>query len=457
MKLFNFFSKQRKAKTNLSKSIYTNPIKQNTFSRLNVPRSTDNYFERIRIQARNLENDFPLIQGYLNTMVAQILGDEGLVLDIATPNTKLNKAIQNKWFKYELDIDFEDIEEQILRNLIRDGEVFIYCEIIKNKLHIKLLDSANFLAANTNYKDLFYSIKYKDESCEEIKSFIYTDPITRKTIEINSNNIIYVKNDKATFSHRGISEFVSVILNVTQCAELKEAELDRAQLQSKLTGFLKEKENPLADTLGDDEEIQLIREVDSGKMQFIPSNVDVEMIKEYNPVSLQQFLLSANQETAKALKVDYATYTGDMSQVNFSSIRQGALINIRNYKRLQKKLARKIHSVIFTKWLEIEYLNEQISLKDYELIKANFSFKGQGYESIDPTKDAQANDIQLKNGTKTYSEILREKGKELDTHLSEMQKEQELIKLIKERDLDKNTQNNTQNFTQNNTEKGEEE
>ena len=453
MKLFNFFSKQRKTKTNLSKSIYTNPIKQHQLARLNIKRSTDSDFERIRTQARNLEFMYPAIQGYLNTIVAQILGDEGLVLDVTTSNPKLNKIIQDRWFRYEFIANFEDLEEKALICLIRDGEVFIYHELRDNKLHIKLLDSDSFLAAHLDYKTLFYSIRYTDESCEEIKSFIYTDPITRKTFDINASNIIYVKNDRANFSHRGISDFVSVITNVVQNAELKEAELDRAQLQSKLTGFIKERENPLADGFGDEEEIQLIKEVDSGKMHYIPRGFEVDMIKEYNPVAMQQFIASSNQEIAKALKVSYATYTGDMSQVNFSSIRQGALIDIRNYKRLQKKLARKIHSVIFTKWLELEYLNKQISINEYELIKENFSFKGQGFESIDPTKDATANDIQLKNGTKTYSEVLREKGKDLETHLSEMQKEKELIELIKERDL--NTQNNIQEITEN--KKGEEE
>ena len=74
-----------------------------------------------------------------------------------------------------------------------------------------------------------------------------------------------------------------------------------------------------------------------------------------------------------------------------------------------------------------------IAPQQYQTILQNYTFKPQGWEYIDPYKEINANKIALESGQKSLSEILREKGKELDSHIAEMKKEEEIYKILQER------------------------
>lgn len=135
---------------------------------------------------------------------------------------------------------------------------------------------------------------------------------------------------------------------------------------------------------------------------------------------------------ARSLGVSYSTYTGDLSDVNYSSIRQGTIAERRGFKRIQNFIKRKFHNVIFKAWLECELLAGQIKPKDYILISENFNFKAQGWEYIDPVKEVNANKIAIQAGFKTISEVLREKGVELDDFMDELEKEKEIVSKLRE-------------------------
>ena len=147
---------------------------------------------------------------------------------------------------------------------------------------------------------------------------------------------------------------------------------------------------------------------------------------------MEAFITQTDREIAKGLGISYATLTGNLSDVNYSSIRHGGSEQRRQFRRMQNFIIRKLHNKIFERWLLNELKLGNINAREYELALENYSFKPQGWEYIDPYKETNANALALQTGQKTLSEILRSQGKELDTHIEELKKEKELQELLKE-------------------------
>lgn len=178
--------------------------------------------------------------------------------------------------------------------------------------------------------------------------------------------------------------------------------------------------------------IDLPENVETGTMRYLEAGIEPKFIDPHNPTNIEFFLKSTNQEVARSLGISYATLTGDLREVNYSSIRQGTTSERRGFKRVQNFLRRKMHNAIFKEWLKIELLMNRISPKEYGEILDHFSFKPQGWEYIDPNKEVSANAKAIECGFKTRIEVLREKGIEYDTYLDELEKEKQIVQKLQE-------------------------
>ncbi|BCZ17160.1 hypothetical protein NHP190003_04420 [Helicobacter sp. NHP19-003] len=122
------------------------------------------------------------------------------------------------------------------------------------------------------------------------------------------------------------------------------------------------------------------------------------------------------------------TLTGDLNEVNYSSIRHGASEQRRQFRGLQNFIIRHLHNKVFKAWLANEIKRGAFRVELFETILNNFAFKPQGWEYIDPFKEMNANKVALDTGQKTLSQILREQGREFDSHMQELKKEAKVLK-----------------------------
>ncbi|WP_260952724.1 phage portal protein [Campylobacter sp. RM16187] len=379
---------------------------------------------------------------------SEILGESGFVLDIATQNRKLNTAIQNAFFDWEQECclhgvyDFEDYEELVLNALYRDGEAFI--RIIRGQaLKIELIDADDI---DNDFNDEALNIKCGIQraskySLTPIRYYVKKDGNERLVIE--AKDIIHIKKPLIAKQTRGNSKLASAILDIHQKDKFKKAELNRARLGSEMTGFyLRKDDSPLGGAIPEFDEntgelienssVELPESVEVGTMRFLDDGIQPHFIDPHNPTNIEFYLKSTNQEVARSLGISYATLTGDLSSVNYSSIRQGTTAERRGFRRTQNFLRRKMHNTIFKEWLLIELLANKITPSEYALVLAHFSFKPQGWEYIDPSKEVAANSKAIDSGFKTRVEVLREKGIEYDTYLDELEKEKLIVAKLKE-------------------------
>nr|DAS13659.1 MAG TPA: portal protein [Caudoviricetes sp.] len=403
----------------------------------------------LRNQARSLSTAVSLASGFFDMLDSEILGESGFVIDVATQNRNLNTYIQTAFSEWENECclygvyDFEDYEELVLNALYRDGEAFIRLIRSANDLKIELIDAEEI---DNDYTDESGFIKCGIKragkySLTPTKYYIKKDDYTRLVIE--AKDIIHIRKPLIAKQVRGNSKLATAIFDMHQKDKFKKAELNRARLGSEMTGFYLRKDEGAIVGVGaefDDDTGELIENkapelpesVEVGKMRFLDEGITPQFIDPHNPTNIEFYLKSTNQEVARSLGVSYATLTGDLREVNYSSIRQGTTSERRGFRRIQNFLRRKFHNAIFKEWLLIELLNNRISVRDYDLVLRHFSFKPQGWEYIDPSKEVVANAKAIEAGFKTRIEVLREKGIEYDTYIDELEKEKQIVQKLQE-------------------------
>lgn len=164
------------------------------------------------------------------------------------------------------------------------------------------------------------------------------------------------------------------------------------------------------------------------------------------PDGLYSTLIKDQQrETAIGLGVSYAGLTGDLSEVNFSSMRAGTIEERDEYKILQNWLISDFVKKVYEQFIEIAYLKSEIKIGGFAVTnpvdeyKAAI-FRGRGWEWVDPQKDAKTNIDLINNNLKSLSETILEMGKDhnevLDNIARDKAKMKEMgIETITEKEL----------------------
>ena len=447
MRIFSFFKRQRqshKARQRFyaSPSLTPSTLERNELLSLLINHEADSHTRALRHQARSVASASPLVAGYFDTLDSEIFGDNGIILDLHSQDPSLNAKIESLFYSWreripDSHIDFWDIESLVLLYLKRDGEAFVYVNETPQGLSLKVIDPDNVDESIDNPdKNIYKGIEFDSN---HLPLFYYIEDKDQKTQKVPAKHIIHIFKRASIHQNRGVSPLAPVIYPVFQKDKFKSAELKRARLQSEITGFFMPSEDevvPSFDNGQDDDEAspKEIKEVaEVGKMTYIDKNLKPYFTESHNATNIEFFIKQTDREIAKALGISYSTLTGDLNEVNYSSIRHGASEQRRQFRGLQNFIIRNLHNKIFERWLMCEIKRGTIAPQQYAQVLQNYTFKPQGWEYIDPYKEINANKIALESGQKSLSEILREKGKELDSHIAEMKKEEEIYKILQER------------------------
>lgn len=424
------------------RSLNPKELYKNEFIKISQSTNPDSVYTRIRQQARGLSNSSALISSFFETMESEIYGDMGFVLDVNTGNDNLDKKIESLWTRWcnacdvEELFDFKDFEELALKHYLRDGECFIYICENKEGIKIQFIPPENIPNDFDNGDSIKKGIHLKGRT--PIEYFVLTDPNKRDFIKIPAQDIIHIKKTTLSTQIRGLSALSPVISMAVQKESYINAVLAKEHIGAEFTSVATEDNSDPLKTKDifnyNDEEMDKPREetriIEAGKLNIFDSNLKLQPLTPPPSTDMNTFLYSCDRDTAKGLGLSYATLTGDLQKANYSSTREGKTNERRMFRRLQQKIIRKFHNRVFRRWLENALLRGEI--KPYEFSKAlnNFSFKTQGWEYIDPIKEASAQALQLKSGMLTFPEFLRTKGKEFSTHIEEMQEAMPLIEIL---------------------------
>jgi lambda family phage portal protein len=151
-----------------------------------------------------------------------------------------------------------------------------------------------------------------------------------------------------------------------------------------------------------------------GSMEVLPEGIEPKVVDWQHPSqNYESFSLAALRGIAAGINCSYATLTGDLRGVNFSSIRQGILSERDGWSVLQGFTIERFCWPVFKSWLPMAILTGQIQLPPrmtYEDVFDHVLWTPRGWDWVDPNKDVQASITAIRSGLSTYQKECAKRG-----------------------------------------------
>jgi capsid protein len=142
------------------------------------------------------------------------------------------------------------------------------------------------------------------------------------------------------------------------------------------------------------------------------------------------FVRSTTRELASGLGISYMNLTGDLSQANYSSMRQGSEPERDYFRTIQNWFIEMYLKPLFPLWLESAIMSgglKKVSMSDFDRVnKPIFVARAWGY--VDPEKDFNSKLAERRAGATSLIQIVGEKGGRIEDVFKDIAEEKRLAK-----------------------------
>tara|TARA_R110001592_G_scaffold358714_1_gene663991 strand:- start:1003 stop:2496 length:1494 start_codon:yes stop_codon:yes gene_type:complete len=414
----------------------------------------------LRDRARELARNDSYIARYLNLMISNVIGKHGVRISSKSRNDNgsldlaANQLIETAWKEWSQlgncttngRLSFLDCQKIFIESLCRDGEVLIRKIKVPDSpfgFQLQFLE-ADHLDENKNdvYKLTGNKIKMGVETDKYDKPVAYwlfkehpydRDYLTQNQhIRVPADEIIHAYLPARAEQTRGISLVATAMANVKMLNGYLEAEIVAARVGASKQGFFI---SPDGDGyVGDGEHTDTFSpsmNAQAGVFEQLPAGMDFKSFDPTHPTTaFDSFTTSVLRSIASGLNISYHSLSNDLTSVNYSSIRQGALEDRSMYQIYQQFVIEHFVNPIFQSWLEMAISTGYINLPmgKFDKFSKSVNFIPRSFAWIDPLKEMQANVVGLQNGTMTYADISAAYGRDTEELFEQHQKEIELAK-----------------------------
>lgn len=185
------------------------------------------------------------------------------------------------------------------------------------------------------------------------------------------------------------------------------------------------------------DELQALRDAASKFNTLVPGQFDtlphgVQFAKfdsDYPNVNYNEYTKACVRGFSAGLGMSYATHGNDLEAVNYSSARVGIVDEREVYKFRQVELAEELHERVAPAWLARAMLAHapfrSLSYDRLEQYVDAMSWQPRRWVGIDPVKEAQANEINLRLRLTSRRRIIRERAEDPDEIEREIAEEED--------------------------------
>lgn len=237
---------------------------------------------------------------------------------------------------------------------------------------------------------------------------------------------------------RGVPWAYAALRRARQLDQYDEAALVAANVGAAKMGFFQQKDPeagpPMTadDPDEDGEELAESQEfttaAEPGQFDVIPDGYELtEWDPDYPHANYDSFVKAVARALATGCLVSYHGLTGDLTDVNFSSIRSGTLDEREMWKHLQGWFIRSWKEPAFEWWLARAMLFDsdlkRLPYAKFDKFNAP-AFFGRRWDWVDPQKDVNAAREAVSLGIKSRQQIIRESGRDPEEVRRELEQEE---------------------------------
>jgi lambda family phage portal protein len=415
------------------------------------------YRDIIRARSRDLERNSDIAEAIIAPFERNVVGTgirlQSKILDASgKEDEKLNTQVEElfkEWCKARnCDVSgqqsFIEMQQMAIRRLKIDGGV-IFIKIYNNvgpvPLSLQVLevdDIDTSVNENPGYnKRVVHGIEYDEynkPTAYYFKKYTPDGYYVGKNIKIEADRVIFLWQKTRPSQIREISPMAKTISRVKDSNEYIEAVSVKERVLACLSVFITKSGNngPGRGVTQEDKSSYNQQTLSPGMIHYLNPGESINAVSPSGQSSNARDFIGIQQRLAGAGQgLSYEAISRDMSQVNYSSARQGMLEDQRTYSMLQQFLIEHFCQEVYTDFFISAVLSKKIIVKNFWDNKQQYlrhEWIQPGWSWIDPLKEVNANKFALETGQETLANICASKGMDWRDVMSQRAKEKEFAK-----------------------------
>jgi len=414
--------------------------------------------EILRNRSRELVRDNEFARRYMNLLKTNVVGDTGFHLQVKARNddgrldAAGNTIIENSWKRWgrlgtptvDGRMSWYDCQRYAIEALARDGECFIKkvsgnkyrdgfalqfieADLIDEKKN-ETLQNGNQIRMGVEMDKAHKPVAYHILTAHPNDKYYFSSQ-NRKTMRVPAEEIIHLYMPTRTHQSRGEPFMVSAMSAMKMLHAYREAEVIAARVGASKMGILTTPSGD--DFMGDglENDFTPVIDVEPASFHQLPAGYDMKMFDPDHPnTGFAEFESAMLRGISSGLNVSYASLSNDLSSVNYSSIRQGALDERDGYRALHQFMIQHFIEPVFRAWLSsaMDFGGIPLPSEKFDKFSDNASFRGRGWNWVDPLKEINAAVVGLNNGIMSMQDVAAHYGRDVEETFSAIGRDKEL-------------------------------
>lgn len=236
---------------------------------------------------------------------------------------------------------------------------------------------------------------------------------------VPAEDIVHLYRVERPGQIHGVPWLAAVITETREIADYSEAEIVRKKIEACVVGFVTSDESGTGAALAPvktDADGNQVETFEPGLIQRLKPGEGIEFNNPAPSSGATDFLKMRHRMVAVGAGVTYEQLTADLSGVNYSSYRAGHLDFRREIETARWQIVIPILCETIWSWfVDAAWMAGAVPTDE---IAAKWS--PQRFESVEPQKDAEADLLEIRMGTKTWEQAVAERGYDPDEQLAAM-------------------------------------
>lgn len=397
----------------------------------------------LRKRARFLCNNNPLAKGGLDSYVSNLVGTD-ISPTWELDNSEQKEELQQLWADSQQELDYYGVsdfygqEDIAARALIQDGECLGRFHDVDPRegllvpLQVQLLEAdhldAGYNDMSPEGNEIRYGIEWKHGrryrywvNSDHPGECFFTQGNIRR-IPIGSKDFLHVFRPLRPGQARGVTWLSAIIVKLRDIDIWDDAEIMRKKAAALIGGFIYS-DTPVTDRSMGGKAIktsngaQSIR-FESGTFPVLKNGQKIQFHSSADVgANYQPFLQAQWRMIARGWGITYEQQTGDLTGVNYTSLRAGLIEFRRLCETLQQRtLIFQLCRPVINRWIYTAVLNgalETLPVGEYLKKPRRFhrvKWNPDGWDFTDPVKDRLAILLDLRNGLTSRMRAVAARG-----------------------------------------------
>lgn len=404
----------------------------------------------LRSRSRELTRNNPIAENGVESFASNLVGT-GIIPRWRITDPALKAQIQELWADWteEADAygtcDFYGLQALAARSLIDSGEVLARFrprypgDLLSVPLQIQLLepdhlDETYESIAPTSGNPIRMGIEFDKNIGRRVAYWVFRDHPGEQffnagiasRVRIPASEILHLYRPLRPGQARGRPWLTSIISRLHELDQYEDAELVRKKTAAMFAAFITEQPGddvdltPLGKRLSPDSEGREVYGMEPGTVSMLPPGMDIRFA---TPADVGQtyevWIRQQLREIAAGIGITYEQLTGDLSGVNYSSIRAGLLEFRRRCEMLQW------HTLIFQfcqpvarRWLDTAFAAGLLTIAGgYAANRRQLyriDWRAPRWPWVDPYKDTLAAMLEMRAGIRSRASVVAEMGEDAE-------------------------------------------